>query len=93
MSQSIYVNSNLWYIDQNIKLKIKLGIYQNILIFFNDNDILFLSEMKLDFTQIPFLYHGSGDSKTLIEYLSNNSDNNDLIYRFLQYFLFTVTKI
>ena len=52
MSQSIYVNSNLWYIDQNIKLKIKLGIYQNILIFFNDNDILFLSEMKLDFREI-----------------------------------------
>ena len=93
MSQTKYVTGNLLYIDQNIKFKLILGIYQNIITFFNDNDISFLTEMKLDFSQIPNNYHGNGISTNLIEYLSNNTNDSNLTYSFLNYFLFSIIKI
>ena len=79
----------------NTKIKFKLGIqsYQNIIIFLKTNNILFLSELELDFTKIPNILHGRGHSKNLIEYLSNNSDNNLLILKFLDYFISNIISI
>ena len=80
-------------IDHRVKFNLKLGIYQNIIAFLKDNNILFFSEMKLDFTQIPLELHGFGNSKNLIEYLANNNLDNILILNFLNYYLNSILKI
>jgi hypothetical protein len=80
-------------IDINVKFKAKTGYYQNIISFFEDCDILFMSTMKLDFTKIPFNLHGNGNSENIIEYLAKNNDNPNLIYNFLNYFITDISKI
>ena len=70
-----------------VKFILSLGTYQNIITFLELNNILFLAEMNLDFTQIPIVLHGKGVSGNLLEYLANNSSDYSLILKFLNYFL------
>lgn len=72
-----------------IKFILKLGTYQNIITFFNENNISFLSKMKLNFDNIPLSLHGNGYSENLLEYLANNK-NSDLIFNFFNFFLNSV---
>ena len=81
------IQSKLWVNDHWIRFRLIIGDHKNIITFLESNNILFLSELKLDFSTIPFELHGKGNSKNLLEYLSNNVDNNSLISKFLDYFL------
>jgi hypothetical protein len=85
--QDYLIPSSCQNIDNRVEFNLNLGIYQNIITFLTDHDILFLAEMKLDFTNIPLELHGNGDSYNLIEYLENNNSDSTLIFKFLNYFL------
>jgi hypothetical protein len=76
-----------------IEFSFNPGSYVNILDFFNKNDADFISKMYIDFSAIILDLHGNGKSRTLLEYIANNSDNTNLILRFLNYFLFNVLQI
>ena len=80
-------------INDRVKFNLKLGIYQNIIVFFEDHDLLFLSKMNIDFTKVPLILHGNGNSSNLNEYLKNNNSNSTLIVKFLYYFLFNIIDI
>lgn len=87
------LQSSCYSIDHRINFKLETGIYQNIITFLELNNILFLSEIKIDFTKIPFLLHGKGKSKNLLEYLENNNQNDELIFKFLKYFITDIVQI
>lgn len=80
------IQVKLWYIDHWIKFKIGIKTYDNIMLFFEECDILFVTEMILNFNSIPLGLHGYGHSNNLLEYLSNNANNNNLISNFLTLF-------
>ena len=76
-----FVNSH-W-----IGFNLLIGSYDNIITFLDAQKLLFLSELYLDFSTIPFELHGKGHSSNLLQYLANNTDDNLLVSRFLEYFL------
>jgi len=87
------IPSYFWLNDHWVKFRLIVNNYQNIISFFDAHDISFLSEMTLDFTKIPLILHGKGNSKNLLEYLSKNTDDNNLILSFLTYFMVHIIKM
>jgi hypothetical protein len=87
------IKSTCWYSEHIVHFKLNTGIYENIIVFLNENNISFLTTMKLDFTNIPFNLHGKGNSENLLDYLSKNNKNVTLIYNFIEYFLKQIAKI
>ena len=87
------IPSKVWVVDRWVTFSLNIGDYQNIITFFDDNGLSFLTMLALDFTQIPVSLHGKGNSTNLLDYLSNNTDNNTLISQFLNYFLNTIIII
>jgi hypothetical protein len=81
------LRSKCWYVDHWVAFRLKKGFYINIMTFLSKCNILFLSEMSIDFSLVPVSLHGKGNSKNLVEYLSKNSDDVELIAKFLEYFL------
>ena len=81
------IPSKVWISDHWVTFLLNIGIYQNIITFFDLNGLSFLTTLNLDFTQIPLILHGKGNSENLLEYLSNNTDDTILINNFLNYFL------
>jgi len=79
------------FADHKINFNLGICLYQNIITFLEENNILFLSNMKLNFDLIPLELHGKGNSSNLLEYLSKNDNEN--IYKFINYFLFDIIKI
>ena len=76
-----------------VRFNLMTGIYENIIIFLESQNILFASEIKLDFSTIPIELHGKGRSYNLLEYLANNAYDNSLVSIFLQYFLTEILDI
>ncbi len=87
------IESLVWASDHWVRFRLIIGTYENIITFLDNQGLYFLTTLELDFTQIPFLLHGKGDSKNLLQYLSNNTDDNSLISQFIQYFLSTIIKM
>jgi hypothetical protein len=87
------IESLVWYSDHWVKFRLILGDYENIITFLEYNELSFLKIMNLDFTQIPFLLHGKGNSKNLLQYLANNTEDNILITQFIDYFLKFIIKM
>jgi hypothetical protein len=87
------IESLAWSIDHWVKFRLVLGNYENIITFLDYHSLSFLTTMNLDFTSIPFTLHGKGDSKNLLQYLANNTDNATLISQFINYFLSTIIKM
>ena len=81
------------YQGQWVNFNLIIGNFDNIIVFLNANNVAFLTTMELDFTSIPLVLHGRGRSRNLLEYLSNNNDNNSLISKFLNYFLSDIADI
>ena len=81
------IPSKVWVVDRWVTFSLNIGNYQNIITFFDENGLSFLTMLSLDFSQYPISLHGKGNSTNLLEYLSNNTDNNSLILQFLNYFL------
>lgn len=75
-----------YFLYKNNKVNFTLipGEYKNIMVFLESHNISFLSEIMLNFDNIPILLHGNGNgnSKNLIEFLSKNK-HNTLIKNFL----------
>lgn len=76
-----------WNIDHWIKFKLMVGTYENLIAFLDAHELSFLGKMELNIDNIPISLRGRGNSKNLLEYISNNVDNPDLIFRFVSYFL------
>ena len=87
------IQVKLWINDNWVKFKIEIKTYDNIMTFFQESNILFVSTMNIDFNSIPLELHGFGHSNNLLEYLSNNENNNNLISNFLTYFLNNLLNI
>jgi len=81
------IKSKCWVVDHWVVFTLTINAYENIMTFLNAQNLLFLSNIELDFSTIPLELHGNGESKTLVQYLANNTDNNALISKFLDYFL------
>lgn len=64
-----------WFDEHNVRFKLKTGNYTNIIVFLSEHKLSFLSEMKLNFDNIPINLHGNGYSYNLLQYLSNNIDD------------------
>lgn len=64
----------------------KSGTYDNILAYLDNNNISFVKSNYIDFNTIPKQYHGVGFSRNLLDYISNNSNNNNLIFSFINYY-------
>jgi len=80
-----------WNASKWINFKLKIGVYQNIFTFFNDNSISFVTSIPLDYSKIPKELYGNGMCKNLLEYVDRN--NNDLIVKFLNYFIVSLLQI
>jgi hypothetical protein len=80
-----------WATDHNVKFKLKIGSYPNIIEFLNSSKIEFLANIELP--ELPKYLLGNGRSKNLLEYISNNSSNNILLYNFLNYYIVSIIKI
>ena len=76
-----------WNVDHWVKFKLMIGEYENLIAFFDAHELSFLSKMELNMVNMPVSLRGRGNSKNLLEYISNNVDNPDLIFRFVSYFL------
>ena len=87
LKYQMVIESLVWVSDHWVKFRLILVNYENIIMFLEYHGLSFLSTMDLDFTKIPFLLHGKGNSKNLLQYLANNTDNNYLIFQFIEYFI------
>lgn len=77
----LYINNKWVYYKEHF------GVYSNIIDYFDSNGLSFLKYNYIDFSTIPIIYNGNGNSKNLIEYISNNLNNNNLVTNFLNYFI------
>jgi len=82
-----------WNYTNWVKFRFNTGQYDNFLNFLNSNDLSFISELPLDFTNIPTTLHGKGRSRNLLDYFANNSEDSTLIVNFLNYFILSIVKI
>jgi hypothetical protein len=87
------MKASLLYNNNRVQFRLIPGEYQNIIVFLETNNILFVSEMQLDFSKIPLQLHGRGNSNNLLEYLSNNNTDYNLLFSFLNYFISNVINI
>ena len=81
-------SAKFWLNNTWVRFNLSFGLYSNILEFFNLHDISMIETNYIDFSKIPTVLHGFGNSQNLLEYLSNNSADNKLIMNFLNYYLF-----
>jgi len=79
-------NSSKW-----VKFKPISKEYTNILDFFTMNNMRFVTEMNLDYVNLPKKFRSN--SKNLIEYITNPRNNNELIMDFLNYFIASLLDI
>jgi len=76
---AIFWNSTHW-----VKFIMKIGAHENFLVFLEDSQISFMSDEPIE---IPLALHGNGVSRTLLEYFANNTNDNYLITKFLNYYI------
>ena len=81
------IKAKCWFDNQWVRFSLTTGSYRNIITFLDAQNLSFVTEIKLDFSKIPFELHGKGNSETLLQYLANNTDDDLLISQFLMYFL------
>lgn len=87
------IESLVWSGDHWVKFRLVLGNYENIIAFLDYHNLFFLTTLELDFTQIPFLLHGKGNSTNLLQYLANNTNNSSLIFQFIEYFIVYIIQM
>jgi hypothetical protein len=87
------IKAKCWSLDHWIIFKLRLGVYENIMMFLDEYQLHFLAEQRLDFTTIPLSLRGKGSSYNLIEYLSINNEDYNLLKNFLIYFLNIIVNI
>ena len=80
-------HAKIWINNNWVNFKIKSGVYTNIITFLDNNTLSFIKKNHIDFDKIPIPIHGNGNSQNLLDYLSNNNNNPDLIQSFLSYFI------
>jgi len=80
--------AKVWINNNWINFKIKTGSHTNIITFLDNSKLSFIKEFPIDFNKIPIPIRGNGKSQNLLEYLSNNSSNMNLIQSFLLYFIY-----
>jgi len=93
MSEIIKIPCKCWNGENWVDFNIQTGEYQNFNVFLVDNKIGFLSTMEIDFTTIPVILHGKNRSRNLLDYLSNNNNDVNLILSFINYFISNISKI
>ncbi len=93
MGESNLIPSTCLFNGKKVEFKLNIGSFQNIIVFLDVNNISFLYTMQLDFTNIPLLLHGRGNSNNLLEYLANNTNDNSLIIKFINFFLMDIIDI
>ena len=81
------IPAKVWIDNHWVFFSLIIGDYKNLISFLNTNELSFLTTLNIDFTNIPLNLHGKGVSNNLLNYLSNNSNDNFLIDQFLNYFL------
>jgi hypothetical protein len=79
--------AKLWINNNWVYFKLNFGTHTNIITFLDNNNISFIKDYPIDFSKIPTIIHGYGNSKNLLEYLSNNINNEEIIISFLTYFI------
>ena len=79
--------------DHWIKFNLIIGKYANLINFLDVHNLLFLSTIYFDINSIPKHLRGSGNTKNLLDYIYNNSNNPILIFKFVNYFLDTIIDI
>jgi hypothetical protein len=76
-----------------VTFEYKHGQYDNFIDFLNEHKIAFMTEVDIDFTNIPISLHGRGDSNNLLEYIANNNSDVNLIKSFIDYFIKEICDI
>lgn len=61
-----FIPSTCWNSTNTVKFNLYIGEYQNLIIFLDNHELAYLTEIELDFTVIPTKLHGKGVSKNLI---------------------------
>lgn len=89
----LLIPSSFLAIDHRMQFKLKIGVYDNIISFFNAHNMQILSTLEIDFTKVPINLRGNGTSKNLSEYLDNNSNDVNIIFKFLNYFITIITDM
>jgi len=79
--------ARLWINNTWIYFNVKFKLYNNIIIFLDENKLSFVKYNYINFNKIPKQLHGYGKSTNLIEYLTNNNHNNKIIISFLNFFI------
>lgn len=87
------MKASLLYNNNRVHFNLIPNNYQNIIVFLETNNILFVSEMQLDFSKIPLQLHGRGNSNNLLDYLSNNNNDYNLLFNFLNYFIMIIINV
>jgi len=87
---TLEIPSKFWNVDHWVKFRLIPDVYENFITFLNVQGLSFLTQLKLNFDNIPLSLHGSGASENLDEYLANNTSDVPLILRFLDYFMNTI---
>lgn len=81
--------SKCWLNDHWHKFNLKTGLYQNVLVFLQDHNLMtVIGKLEIDFSKIPEQLHGK-TSRNLLEYLAKNESDYELVARFLYYFMNT----
>ena len=81
--------SKCWLNDHWHKFNLKTGLYQNVLVFLQDHNLMtVVGKLEIDFSKIPEQLHGK-TSRNLLEYLAKNESDYELVARFLYYFMNT----
>lgn len=94
MSTQLTVTPAKFYYNNDwVKFSLIIGEYDNLLDFLNSHNLLFLENMKIDFTKIPTYLHGRGNSITLLDYFANNTNDVTLLFTFSHYFIDSIIKL
>lgn len=86
------IAAKFYYNNYWIKFTFENGYYDNFMSFIEGNNIGFLGEMAIDWTNIPIDLHGKRNSYNLYQYIANNSDDSILIINFLNYFIVEIAN-
>jgi len=84
---NIEKHAKVWINNNWVNFKIKTGVHTNIVTFLDNNNLSFIKENPIDFNKIPLPIRGNGKSTNLLDYLSKNKNNMNLIHSFLFYFI------
>ena len=87
------IRAKFWNVDHWVKFNLFPNTYENFIVFLDIHDISFLTQLELNFDNIPSILHGNRNSKNLNEFIANNTDDVDLILKFLYYFITVIIDI